>query len=70
MNTPKATIDVKSFLIGLLAAALVFVLATGRTGEAQNVERISISAGADGVYILNGNSIRYKEKRECVPFCQ
>lgn len=70
MNTYKPSLDVKSFVIGLLVAALAFALASGRTGEAQSSRDMRISAGDGGVYILSGNTVRFKEKRECVPFCQ
>lgn len=71
MNPSGLTLDVKSFLIGLLTAALVFVLASGRPGRAQNAGvQYSISAADDGVYILNGGTVSFMERGRCRPVCQ
>ncbi|MDQ3803610.1 MAG: hypothetical protein M3416_07255 [Acidobacteriota bacterium] len=71
MNPAKLSLDVKSFIIGLLTAALVFVLASGRPGQAQNAgAQFSISAVDDGVYILNSGSVYFMERGRCRPHCQ
>lgn len=71
MNAAKLTLDVKSFIIGLLTAALALSLMSGSPGQAQGgAAQFSISATDDGVYILNSGSVTFMEKGRCRPHCQ
>ena len=71
INAAKLTLDVKSFIIGLLTAALVLALTWGRPGHAQSAPaEYGISATNDGVYILANGSVKFMEKGRCRPHCQ
>ena len=57
--------DLKSLLIGVLLAGGAWLLFAGTPSRAQSEPVRTISAGDGGVYILKGEKVYWKARRDC-----
>lgn len=64
MDRVRWQIDVRSMLIGFLLAVVAALLLGGRSGSARAQEG-AVAADGGGVYIMNGQYVRYVEKQKC-----
>jgi hypothetical protein len=57
-------IDLKSLVIGVLLAAVAFLLFAGTSSQAQS-ETLNIYVGDGGVYIVKGERVYWRSKAQC-----